>query len=71
VEDAVFVVGLALAFAAPSFLVGAGAVSLLCRLVRGRFLGLLNAPTAIAFGVYLLIWICLVSMVAANVAITH
>lgn len=69
--DAAFVFIVALVIAAPSFMLLGAVVNGLYRLARGRFFDFINVPTAIVFGVYLLVWIAICSEGLSRVAITH
>lgn len=57
--DAMFLLIVALFIAVPTFMVGGAIVNVLYRLGSGKFFNFINLPTAIAFGVYLLLWLAL------------
>ena len=56
VDDAMVFLIVALFISVPTFMVGGAIINVPYRLGSGKFFDFVNLPTAIAFGVYLLLW---------------
>jgi lipoprotein signal peptidase len=70
-EDALFVLIIALVITVPTFMVGGAVINVVYRLASGKFFDFINLPTVLAFGVYLLIWLAFLSQANLDFAITH
>lgn len=71
VEDALFVLIIALLITVPTFMVGGAIINVVYRLASGKFFHFMNLPTLLAFGVYLLLWLAFLSQADLDFAITH
>lgn len=70
-EDALFVLIVALLITVPTFMIGGAIINVVYRLASGKFFDFMNLPTLLAFGVYLLLWLAFLSQADLNIGVTH
>lgn len=70
-EDALFILIVALMITVPTFMVGGAIINVLYRLASGKFFDFMNPLTLLAFGVYLMLWLAFLSQADFNIGVTH